>query len=247
MNEIPSDDIEKTILSQIDDLSKEESAIAETFGAVKYETTDEKIDRMDKGKDELFPEPQPETPKVAPEITELTETDVKSKTKQFFIDNILKIQKTLGTEEYTEQILRRKKKAELEELFRVMFEKAAQKAIGFGVNKAGNVELTGSAIVEAMFMGNLVLAQSAEFASQTFKSSTFDVALLEGWTDIINERKETLMCILKDMYAQNKVAIDKIVSPLLLYALFMTTTGINCGMQNFKNKKKDLKQESITE
>ena len=243
MNEIPAEEIERIVLNQIDEsLIEKETEIANSFGAVKYESVEEKLDRLDKGKEEED-EPEPESnydsvPIKVDEPVEMLQTE-KTRTKQNLIADILKMQEKLEENEYTEATLKRKKKIELMEIAGAMFDRSVRKLTGIKKNPSGNYEISPETTVNLMYLGNLIFTELAEKVSETYKSSTYDVAIFAGWKGILEERRESFIQILSAINKKYGKSLECYMDPLVFYGLFMLETGGQCALKNFNQKKKD--------
>lgn len=98
-------------------------------------------------------------------------------------------------------------------------------------------------VAEGLFQMNAALCSLFESGSHAIKSKTYNVALLENWTQNVYNKKTELVCIFKQMYVDYKDVFDKYLSPMVQWTMIMIQTGTITVFNNLKKKKESSKEE----
>lgn len=187
---------------------------------------------------------------IKPKTTDIN----KRKKKNELIADYLNMIKLKGIEnpEWTESKLRRLNKDEIIKLIsNFMNEEIAdsktEKKIKIDeetgmpviIEMPKSVELNGdklALVAEGIFQINLALVSTLETASHYVKHKTYDIAVLEEWTQKVADKKKELLIIFSQMYLDYKVEFDKYLSPIVQYSIIMLQTGAQCVVSNLKKK-----------
>jgi len=217
-------DISKLVSNAIDDeLKEQQDKIANDFGAIKVDaeiTTEQPVE-----------EPAAEEPKFdTPTGIALPE---KKSTKKSLISSILEMQEKIGSGDLSEPSLLKMKKAELEQILTIHYEKLA----GLSKEEKPPLEISSNVIVENMYIMNLLISGVLEQGSKKIKDSTYGVALFDGLTENIKNTKSDLMVILQKVYGEHKSVLEKFATPAALYLGYMTKTLAFTALDNFEKKK----------
>jgi len=227
------DEINRQVAENIDnDLKSAEEDIAKQFGAIKIESKDNLIEKAQEINNELAEEKSEATENLI-----LPETEPPPKTKDSIIASIIELETSLGMKPSLESKLKRKKKADLEQMLASLFSKGTEKVAIKNEEGKSRDEVNSNVIVENLFTMNLILFGSLEKVSDKVKSQTYDVALLEGLTERLRETKSDLMEILKRVYADHKVILNKIATPIALYFTYITNQMVLTAYNNLEKKK----------
>lgn len=235
-----------------DELSQVESQIAEKYGAVEVTRAPEpeKIEEVkkdleaiaeitipnDKGKEEQS-QFKPESIVVPVTANGEVKPEEKKITKETLVTEILELQKGLGRDTMKEPTLKRMKKSELELIRNALFEDGVTKITG--VKSNGTTEEITNTMVENMFAINIALCQLTETATDRFKDNLGGINILDGWTKQMQAEENTMIPILRKIYSNNRTQIDKYLSPVMLWAMVMTTSASRVIIRNTKKKLKN--------
>lgn len=247
-------DISQLVSNALDEeLKKQETEIAEKFGAIKVETPVTVIrenagvaDELQQLQSELAVDDSPEkttsfepAPPAPPAPKIEIPADPSKRTKDQIISDILKLQEALGRNDHVEYALKRRKKADLLEILGGLVKSAATEVTGLSEKKASIEEKTAGyteSIVNNLFAMNLLVVEGVERVGERFKDKTGGVHLLEGYRNEVMAKREALLPILQKIYTDNKVEIDKYMSPIAMWAMVMISCASNVAISNSKKK-----------
>lgn len=211
-----------------------------------------KYDLDKNGKEEKDEEPERQEKIDKPEKIR----DPNKKKKDELINDFLEMQKIAGKDEYTDTKLRRMNKAEIIKLIANYMNESISGDKSTEVEKKVKIDENGCPVIvetpkfelnadklmlvaEGIFQINLAFTSVLENASVHLKHKTYDIAVLEKWTEKVAGKKKELLIIFSQMYLDYKVEFDKYLSPLVQYAIIMIQTGAECALTNLKKKKEN--------
>lgn len=203
-----------------EELSQKTEKIAEEFGAVE-KNDEEIIIEEEKGKEELDDDEEEE---ILPK---------KKKLKKDLINDILELQEKLGGNEFTETILSKNKKEDLEKILAISFEKLVKKN---EVKKSKSKELCTPA-VENLYVINILFAGLLENGGNALKHKTENINLLEGLKESFEESQDELKMVLTKIYEENTEIINQYCSATTLYLAYLSRQIGFTAMNNLKKKK----------
>lgn len=166
-------------------------------------------------------------------------TEHKKKTKKDLITDILELQAKAGGNEFTESILKKQRKDELEKILALSFEKLTKK----NVEKKQTFKKNENSIVVNLFIANVILAGLLEKGGDILKDRTENINLLEGLKEEFQQNEDELKQILSRVYDENAEIINKYVSPLTLYYTFLLRSVGTTAISNLKKKKAQQNEE----
>lgn len=166
----------------------------------------------------------------------------RSGSKAELIQKYYEMCKVAGREPIAESKLKRFTKAEITKLMaeimnqEIAGEKVAKKEDGREERIAEMNPENLNLMAEGLFQMNLAFCSLLETGSEFIKEKTYDVALLKGWADKISERRAALINIFKQIYADYKETIDKVLSPIVQWTIVMGQTGTSVMFENIQKK-----------
>lgn len=182
-------------------------------------------------------------------------TDPNKKKKAELIEDFMKMQAEAGREDYTEKNLKRMTKPEIIKLIAnfmntEIMEKASETEKKIIEGEDGKPEIIEvpknelsseklQLVAEGIFAINFALCSVMETASTQFKSKTWDIPLLEKWTEKVSGKKKELIIIFTQMYIDYKAEFDKYLSPVVQWSIIMMQTGAQTVLENVKKKKSE--------
>jgi hypothetical protein len=168
-------------------------------------------------------------------------------TKKMIQDDIIKISKELGKDIPTVRWFKKQKKAQLEEHLKLLVAELAEKAtVGKLQEKAKEQMLkdpSKSIECRSLYNANFILCNMLEKASVALKDKTFNVAVLEGWSQDIYDSRDQLMIIYAEIIDKYGNQITQYVDPFAKLGLVMLTSAASCAAKNIKNKESDVKKK----
>lgn len=169
------------------------------------------------------------------------EKELKRKTKAELIKEFLKIQETQGKKTHEESQLKKMLKNDIIKLIANYANEIIEKPKGAenASQQVADVLRTAEGlnmIAESLFNMNLLITSGSESLSVYFKKRTKDIALLEGFTQNVIDRKQEFIIIFKAMYLNHKTEFDKYLSPVAQYAMMMALAATVTVTKNIKKK-----------
>ena len=227
------------------EIKKIEQGIAEKFGAISVPESEGsdiyKVETVAVVEDNTPKEDNVKNIKVIDEILNVSPVveEVK-KTKKDYVDEIIKLQTAMGIQASTESALIRKTKKELINMLAKLLDDGIQKANGIkntsGMGLDQRNEISVNSIVRAMYEMNIIFAGTLEKATINYQKE-IGFPALEGWTEDLENKKENLMEVLREIYMTNREVVDTYIGPVSTYLFIMLTSAGNITLYNMKKKK----------